>query len=115
MAVELAPFVAEPRLGGSDAAADVDGCALAQQPSGIRGDRAKEVDLEFDRGVSDAGGEHRVYGAAHSGVEQGAGEAAVNGADWVVVILCRHALEDHPTLLDLAKAETQEVRHGCGR
>src|SRR5215210_2921987 len=63
VAVELAPFVVEPRLGGGDAAADVDGDALAQKLSGIRNYRAEKVDLELDRGVCDAGGEHRVYGA----------------------------------------------------
>jgi hypothetical protein len=115
VAVELALFVEEPRLGGGGAAADMDGGALAQEPSGLRFDRTKEVDLELDRGVSDARGEHRVYSAAHGGVEQGASETAVDGPDGIVVILGRHTLEDHPTFLDLVEAETQQVRHGGGR
>ena len=69
MAIEVASFVEEPCLGGCDPATDMYGGALAQDPSGLRGDRAEEVDLEFDRCVPDPGGEHSVDGTAHRGVE----------------------------------------------
>ena len=51
------------------AAPDMYSGALAQDPSGLRGDLTEEVDLEFDHGVSNPGGEHGVDGTAHRGVE----------------------------------------------
>ena len=111
MSIKLAACVEEPRLGGSDVATDVDGSALAKKPPGVQSDRTEEVDLELDRGVPDTSGEHGVHGAAHRGVEQGAGETSMDDADRIVVTLGGCALEDHPALLYLRRLEAHQLTH----
>src|SRR4051812_19527699 len=87
----------------------MDGSALTQKPPGLRSDRTEEVDLELDRGVPDTSREHGMYGAAHRGVEQGAGETAMDGTDRIVVTLGWCAFEDHPALLYLRRPEAHQL------
>src|SRR5215217_8266696 len=99
--MELAACVEEPRLGGGDAAAEVDDGALAQQPPSLQSDRTEEAYLQLDRSVPDAGREHCVHGAAHRRVEEGARQAPVHRTDRVVVVLGGLAAEQGTALLYL--------------
>ena len=87
------------RLRGGLAAAAVKHLGAAQHPAGVAADRAHELRLQAERGVTDAGGQRRVYGAAQGGVQQGRGVAAMNNPDRVVVLLARVPGEDDPALL----------------
>jgi hypothetical protein len=80
----------------------------AQRIRPVSADRVREVDLHLERRVGGAGGQRAVDGAAHRGVEQRGGEAAVHDADRVVVELAGRDGEHGAPLLDLDELEAEQ-------
>lgn len=75
--------------------------ALRAHQTGILGKPAYQVALEFQRGPRLAIGDGREDRAAERGIEQGRVEAAVHGADRVIVAEFRQLLEGGSAFADL--------------
>jgi hypothetical protein len=106
---KLAGAVVELAFRGADARADVDHLALGLHRTGLVGHGAHVVHLDLDRGVADAGLERGVDAAAHHRIEQGGGNAAMHGAERIIVVIDRRVVEDDAAELDLRHPETQRL------
>jgi hypothetical protein len=98
----------QPGLGGGKRAPAMDDLAGALDPPGVTRDRADEADLQVGRRVAGAGRQRRVDGATGGGVDQRRGEAAVDHADRVVMLIAGNRGEDDVSGLDLDELEAEQ-------
>ena len=98
------------RFGRREPAPKVHDVADALDPPGVAGDGAHEAHLDVGRRVARAGRQRGVHGAAGGRVDQRGGQAAVDHADRVVVLLAGLDGEDDMALADLDELEAHEGR-----
>src|SRR4030095_10667451 len=104
---KLAGAVIELAFRGADARTDVDHLALGLHRTGLVGHGAHVVHLDLDRGVADAGLERGVDAATHHRIEQGGGDAAMHGAEGIIMVVDWRVVEDDTPCLDLRYPEAQ--------
>ncbi len=77
--------------------------------SDVLGQRPHEVQFDFERRPRFAFRDGREDRAAERRVEQRRGKAAVHGADWIVVAIVWHALEDRAAVCDFDQVRAEQL------
>ena len=105
---ELALGVDHAALGRGDAAADMDHFAFTFDRPRRGGERADEIDLEFERGRAAAGRLDRQHGGTRRRIDEGGGETAMGDAERVHVPCLRRYPVKHPAVFGLDQADADE-------
>src|SRR5579871_1169193 len=114
MGVELALGIDNPPLRCRDPCTTMGDLTLAMHEAGAYRDRSHEMCVQLQRCEPVAGGKCRMHGDAHGGIEKGASDAAMDGADNIVMIFRRIELYAGLARLHQHEAEADELAYWCG-